>query len=662
MDNSLPQTTGNRDKADPSLVKRELHVVDADNEKTTWTTIGLSSMENNNLQRIPIMPQRSVLDLGAQASNTVDYKLDRVLGEGGMGVVYEAKQINLGRSVALKRLRIKEADSKFHGPFLAEAAITGQLDHPNIVPIHDVGIDEAGVPFYTMKQVSGLPWNETIQKLSRQENLDILMRIADAVAYSHDKKIIHRDIKPENVLLGSYGEVLLTDWGLALSLSELSDMKVDHAVGTPGYMPPEMAWGDQKSISVRSDIYLLGACLYHILVGEPPHPGRTVRDAIYSAAHNIIDPPIPANELGKIAERAMASDPKDRYQTVQEFQEAIRDYRIHESSMQLFEQGRTYFDQARLTNDHTKYARSLFALDEAIKLWPENQPAISLRFEVNFEYATYARSVGDLDLASGLLDGTHVEHQLLLEKIELDRTARKRSRRRVRILSFLSMGMGVLVCVILVASLLVVNRQFKSVVIATAQRQDAEARLLDEESKRVENTRWSTVFSDDLNDLSRLRLAGTQIIDWEIKEGSIVASNVGARMLLPATKNKNLRVQFDLLSGGSIRFLIGHPEMKILQNGEKEEQRDIIIDIANTILLNVKGEKKSEVSFPSHLVGFSHRIRVVREEQLITVYVNGQQVLNEKIGAQILSTGMAVELEAIGDYTAIDHIRIDHLK
>ena len=138
-----------------------------------------------------------------------------------MGVVYAARQSSIARTVALKMLKADDADAAQRDKFISEAVVTGELDHPNIVPIYDLGANDEGALFYSMKRVKGTPWHKVHpRQRSLDENLNILLRVADAVAFAHANGVIHRDLKPENVMLGDFGEVLVMDWGLARVTSE----------------------------------------------------------------------------------------------------------------------------------------------------------------------------------------------------------------------------------------------------------------------------------------------------------------------------------------------------------------------------------------------------------------------------------------------------------
>jgi serine/threonine protein kinase len=259
---------------------------------------------------------------------SADYDLVKKLGEGGMGVVYAGRQASIDRTVAIKMLKPNmAADQSQRNKFLSEAVITGDLDHPNIVPIYDLGANDEGALFYAMKCVHGTPWDECIRQKSLSENVEILLKVCDAVAFGHSRGIIHRDLKPENTMLGGFGEVLVMDWGLALPFGKFEKSRSitpsASMGGTPAYMAPEMATGPFDRKGPASDIYLLGAILYEIVTGHPPHRGKDVMKCLFAAARNEILPTDKQSELIDIARRAMSTSTEDRYPTVQEFQAGL---------------------------------------------------------------------------------------------------------------------------------------------------------------------------------------------------------------------------------------------------------------------------------------------------------------------------------------------------
>src|SRR5947208_8652483 len=294
------------------------------------------SIHSESLEQSLVIQPRSLRqgEASLSANERIDYSLLKKLGEGGMGIVYAARQQSIRRVVALKMLKkAGEQESFQREKFLAEAVITGDLEHPNIVPIYDLGRDETGAVFYAMKHVKGTPWDKLISKYSLHENLECLMKVADAIAFAHSRDVVHRDLKPENVMIGDFGEVLVMDWGLALILgSPPANVAMG---GTPGYMAPEMAMGPIDAIGFHSDIYLLGAILYEIVTGQRAHTGKTITRCLMAAAKNEIVPTEKTGELVDIALKAMATKPEDRYHSVRDFQKAVRAYQSHIESIAL---------------------------------------------------------------------------------------------------------------------------------------------------------------------------------------------------------------------------------------------------------------------------------------------------------------------------------------
>jgi hypothetical protein len=297
-----------------------------------------------------------------------------------MGVVFAARQASVDRAVAVKMVHPEMSqDEDVRAKFLTEAVVTGDLDHPNIVPVHDLGCSEEGALFYAMKQVKGTSWEEAIRTTDEAENIEILLKVCDAVAFAHDKGVVHRDLKPENVMLGDYGEVLVMDWGLAASA--LAEGKAERLcgdsgpAGTPAYMAPEMAQCEIEKIGPASDVYLLGGILYEIVTGLVPHQGKDVFDCIYRAMLNEIQPTDRKGELVDIAIKAMATEPGERYENVKAFQQAIRDYRSHAESAALATQAQQDVERAEQSGQYDDYAQVVFGFREAMRLWDGNHRA-----------------------------------------------------------------------------------------------------------------------------------------------------------------------------------------------------------------------------------------------------------------------------------------------
>ncbi|NQV25988.1 MAG: protein kinase [Rhodopirellula sp.] len=359
-----------------------------------------------------------------------EYELLKKLGEGGMGLVFLARQRSIDREVALKMLKPKTAkDLEQRAKFLSEAVVTGDLDHPNIVPIYDVGSSPDNALFYAMKKVEGTPWLDVVLEKSLEENLDILMRTSDAVGFAHSRGVVHRDLKPENVMLGAFNEVLVMDWGLAYSTEGFrksnSITESTSMGGTPAYMAPEMATGPIKKIGPRSDVYLLGAILFEIVTGKPPHAGKNAMKCLMSAARNKIRETDterakrndPTGELTNIALKAMETKLEDRYQTVDEFQEAIRDYQSHTESITLTMRALDELREAKSKQDYDLFSRARFGYEEALNLWGANKHAKKGLTDTKLAYALCAQTKGDFDLGMSLLNVELPAHKSLYDEL-----------------------------------------------------------------------------------------------------------------------------------------------------------------------------------------------------------------------------------------------------
>jgi WD40 repeat protein/tRNA A-37 threonylcarbamoyl transferase component Bud32 len=275
------------------------------------------------------------------------YEIVGEQGRGGIGVVLRARDRRLDRLVALKQLQVARGHSQAR--FEREMRITARLQHPGVVPVHEAGCFESGVPFYAMKLIEGRSLRRCIEETTstgeRLALLPHLLAVAEAVAYAHSQGIIHRDLKPENIIVGAFGEAIVIDWGLAKDLGEAAESPAAAAadgtvsgsgegftvggdvIGTPAYMPPEQARG--AVVDKRADVWSLGAVLYHVLTGRPPYSGGSAPEVL-ELVHR--SPPAPLaevvpelpDELATIVAHAMAREPADRYADAGELAQDLR--------------------------------------------------------------------------------------------------------------------------------------------------------------------------------------------------------------------------------------------------------------------------------------------------------------------------------------------------
>jgi serine/threonine protein kinase len=257
-----------RDSADPTGAT--LPVGATYRPTSTVTGLDTTRLEVRGLEvggvAPPPAPRR---DAPAPAS----YEVGRELGRGGMGVVYQARQVGLARDVALKQVLAGRDGAADLERFVAEARTTGFLEHPNVVPVHELARTAEGHAFLAMKLVSGVSWKQLLRPAEGTRgapdlvrHLEVLLQVCNAVAFAHTKGVIHRDIKPENVMVGDFGEVFLVDWGLAVAFrdgpaAELAPHRstVRSPGGTPSYMAPEQVLDDGEALGPWTDVYLLGA-------------------------------------------------------------------------------------------------------------------------------------------------------------------------------------------------------------------------------------------------------------------------------------------------------------------------------------------------------------------------------------------------------------------
>ncbi len=459
------------------------------------------------------------------------YDVERLIGRGGFGEVFEARQSSLRRSIAIKRLRQDlvegenvqpESASALTRDFELEALTTASLDHPNIVPVHDLGRDAEGRPVLAMKLVRGEPWSALVKgdfaDLSAEDflarHIPILIDVVQAVAFAHSRGIVHRDLKLSQVMVGQFGEVMLMDWGLAIAVdptrrasrastdSRLPDEMTEihdslpstktatNPAGTPAYMAPEQCLSTPDMLGAWTDIYLLGGVLYHLLTGKPPHHAATSDDAFRKASNSeFCDPTedsggrrIP-EELRELVIESTRRNPNQRTATAEAFLTRLQDFVSGSSRRResvLISNDVEEALEGGLATDYGSYAEVLSKLNRARELWPLNPDITPLREAALTGYVRQAINHGDLVLAktqAERLDDENAERATLLAMID---EKELQSQRRTKQFRFAVAAAFALLVVVLLGGSLFTNqvlaeRREKTEALADAQRQRDEA-------------------------------------------------------------------------------------------------------------------------------------------------------------------------------------------
>ncbi len=442
-----PDTAGPVEDTSATLSRRSL--LDPDRAKTPepgfepLISVSVFSESQETGRGMP-SPARPALQAqgGLHPAGAPAFVLTRVVGHGGHGEVHEAIQTSLGRPVAVKRIRDEVYRQRAPGShevlliesdFRQEALLTGVLEHPNIVPVHDFGRDERGRPLMAMKLLRGKRWDGLIKAeweagaggaAYLQRHLQVLRDVANAVAFAHSKGVVYRDIKPAQVMVGEFGETVLMDWGLAVFVGDTGESfsLAQHALmqllptpenasnpaGTPAFMAPEQTRRDARDIGPPTDVFLLGACLYCILTGTAPFTSPSVAASMEMASRCDFDPPqirardreIPT-ELAQLCLHAMRRLPADRLPSARAFVEALDAYSSdagkRSRAVALMEEVRRA--QQAGGREYRDYADLVSKLNQAQGLWPESDEVSAMLDEVREGYVEAALREGDLKLA-----------------------------------------------------------------------------------------------------------------------------------------------------------------------------------------------------------------------------------------------------------------------
>ncbi len=381
------------------------------------------------------------------------------LGRGGMGEVLLAEQACLGRQVAIKVLQ-RRADPRALAAFRAEARVTGVLDHPNVVPVHDAGAD-----FFVMKRVRGRTLGQVARDgASTEELTEILLKVCDALAFAHDKGLIHRDLKPGNIMVGAFGEVLVMDWGLAVCLDP-AGAAAGHApplttanrfAGTPSYLAPEMAAGEIARFSVATDVFLLGGTLYSLLAGRPPFQAASTADAVLKSLSCAWAPLPPATprSLQRLIERTLDADPLRRG-TVADVAHDLRAFLAHAAAGReahaALATAQQHARRAAVTLDpvaaYTDWDAAVDHLVKAQALEPDDDTIRHEHRHTRAAYAAAAIAAEDLVLARNVLHpvADHADVSWALTRLHVAVATRAQARRRRRVLATAGVLTGLLV-------------------------------------------------------------------------------------------------------------------------------------------------------------------------------------------------------------------------
>ncbi|MCB9601876.1 MAG: serine/threonine-protein kinase [Polyangiales bacterium] len=355
-----------------------------------------------------------------------------LLGRGGMSEVRLGVQVALGREVAVKRLPDDQA-LPIARELVREARIVGRLEHPNVVAVHDLVVDDEGSPMLVLERIEGKPWTTYLEHPDRLAtdhgvedamgfHLQTLAQVASALHHAHQRGIVHRDVKPDNVMIGSLGQVYLVDWGIAVDLRPEAIDAYDPEVlaGTPVYLAPEMVLGER--VDPRTDVYLLGATLYEVLSGDPPHVAPTLR-AIANRAVMSEPDPLPSKvpfDLAAICRRCLRRDPAERYESADAVRRDLLRFLERRDSLELARRSKKDLEKLeRLSRELLElprdqliedgpsmdvqrlYGACRFGFEAARRAWPDNPEA-----QAGLERTT--RAMLEIELARGNTRGATV--------------------------------------------------------------------------------------------------------------------------------------------------------------------------------------------------------------------------------------------------------------
>lgn len=395
-----------------------------------FESLGLDERTLQMASTATVAPSATTLDLSElmellpEIGHVSELELMDKLDEGGMGVISVARQRALGRHVAVKAPK-ETGNQRAAQGLVQEAHVTGLLEHPNVVPVHNLGRNLTGDPLLVMKRIQGVSWLKILQdpELAPVASPDlawhihILIQVSNALRIAHRRQIVHRDIKPENIMIGEFGEVYLMDWGLALYLGDVEESpylprreSASGLAGTPAYMAPEMTLDDASEVDFTTDVYLLGATLYHVVEGKPPHGAESLFESLRLAFEGAL----PAfsehwpDFLKDIATRALAPEKGERFASVEAFQRELEVYLEVRGSIALTRASSETLDEvvsSELGDSERseRLAEARFGFRQALAQWSGNEAAAQGLRQTEIQLFRYHLERGHLDLAESIL-------------------------------------------------------------------------------------------------------------------------------------------------------------------------------------------------------------------------------------------------------------------
>lgn len=424
------------------------------------SALGITDQTAINDTVRPVDLPRLPVDLG-ELQDGGRLELGEVIGRGGMSTIYVGHQTALGRTVAVK---VPAANRRQIAAMVAEAIVTGQLEHPGIVPVHALEVDADDRPRMLLKRIEGKSWRDLLEapaatESQRVEHLRIWLRVCEAVSFAHARGVVHRDIKPDNVMVGSFGEVYLLDWGIAVTIDPENNPRMPRlgphnaTAGTPRYMAPEQVKGQLDAQGPATDVFLLAATLYEVLSGRSIYVGATIYELWAAALEHRIEP-LPSSVDHRLAALCMAGldpDPAAR-PTAQVFAEKIEQWLEQRPALRLLDEveRKTAALESAAADPASERSRHE-AVFEAIcsslthvgSMLPGDEIA-TLRGRAAVAIARIALAAGDLGSAERRLasPGTRVAPEVLAELHAAIDAARSEQARRAAEVAQRDPGLG----------------------------------------------------------------------------------------------------------------------------------------------------------------------------------------------------------------------------